>query len=43
MANPEFENLKHLQNLGHLLLTGGSITGKYIIYTQEQPTFHKQW
>ena len=26
MANPDFENLKHLQNPGHLSLTKASIT-----------------
>ena len=25
MANPDFENLKHLQNLGHFFLTATSI------------------
>ena len=28
VANPDFENLKHLQNPGHLSLTAPSIIGK---------------
>ena len=28
VANPDFENPKHLQNPGHLPLTKSSITGK---------------
>ena len=27
VANPDFENLKHLQNTGHLSLTASSIPG----------------
>ena len=29
VANPYFENIKHLQNLGHLLMTAPSIYGQY--------------
>ena len=28
VANPDFENIKHLQNQGYLLLTGPSMTYK---------------
>ena len=35
MANLDFENLKHLQNLGHFSLTAGSILRNGII----NPTF----
>ena len=36
MANPDFENIEHLQNLGHFLLTAGSNTRIRLNHSNEK-------